>query len=284
MADPFIFGNFFISLCASALVLSTYILLGLPPKFDGLVLFVFFATLALYNFHRLMGIRKIKPEDQGEITGWAARHQFALLMLIIIGVGGMGFFFFQLPSTIGLVFLPLGSVTLLYELPLLKFEKQFQRLRNVWFSKALVITAVWGITTAIFPALNAGIPLTDFRIWMVFIERILFIAIIALCFDARDVIYDAREGLKTVPVVFGEAVTLRLYQILAGALAVVSGLHLLILQWQPWSAFAMLISTATTFIVVTKAREKKGDYYYLFVVDGMLLLQWLLLSISLLGN
>src|SRR5438477_6824223 len=96
IADAIIFGNFFISFCAASLVLETYLLLGHKPIFDGLTFFIFFSTLALYNFHRLIGIRRIKPEDRGLITGWAAKHQFTLLMLIIIGVGGSGFFVFQL--------------------------------------------------------------------------------------------------------------------------------------------------------------------------------------------
>jgi 4-hydroxybenzoate polyprenyltransferase len=276
IADPVIFGNFFISFCAAALTLETYFLLGVSPKFDGFLFFIFFATLALYNFHRLMGVRRIKPEDRGEITGWAARHQFALLMLIIIGLGGMGFFFFQLPPSLGLSFLPIGGVALLYELPLVKFEKRFQRLRNVWFSKSVIITLVWSISTSILPAINAGMLLSDIRIWLVFLERVIFIFTLALCFDARDVIYDEREGVRTIPVVFGEGLTMRLYGILTISFVTLSLIHFLLLHWQPAMGIAMSLSAAATYLVVTRAKSKGNDYYYMFLADGMMILQFLL--------
>jgi 4-hydroxybenzoate polyprenyltransferase len=276
IADPVIFGNFFISFCAVALTLETYFLLGVSPKFDGFLFFIFFATLALYNFHRLMGVRRIKPEDRGEITGWAARHQFALLMLIIIGLGGMGFFFFQLPPSLGLSFLPIGGVALLYELPLVKFEKRFERLRNVWFSKSVIITLVWSISTSILPAINAGILLSDIRIWLVFLERVIFIFTLALCFDARDVIYDEREGVRTIPVVFGDGLTMRLYGILTISFVTLSLIHFLLLHWQPAMGIAMSLSAAATYVVVTRAKSNGNDYYYMFLADGMMILQFLL--------
>jgi hypothetical protein len=56
IANPFIFGNIFISLCTLSLFLETSLLLGHSVEIDGLALLVFFATLFLYNFHRLMGV------------------------------------------------------------------------------------------------------------------------------------------------------------------------------------------------------------------------------------
>lgn len=279
IADPVIFGNFFISLCAASLALETYLILEMPLKFDGLIFFIFFATLALYNFHRLMGVRRIKPEDRGEITGWAAKHQFTLLMLIIIGIGGMGFFFFQLPASVGLIFIPLGAVAVFYEIPLVKHGKRFERLRNLWFSKAFLITLVWSVTTALLPALNAGLYWLDFRIWIVLIERAIFIFILALCFDARDVVFDARDGVKTIPVVYGQEATVRLYRILSGAFVFVSLSHLLLLYWLPWIAAAMLGSIGLTFYAVSKTAPRKSDYYYMYIVDGMMIVQFLLIAV-----
>jgi hypothetical protein len=103
IANPFIFGNIFISACTLSLFLETYLQLGAPVTIDGLAMLVFFATLFLYNFHRLMGVRRIRPEDHGIITGWASKHRFSLFMLAIIGAGGVGFFVFQTSLTIFIV-------------------------------------------------------------------------------------------------------------------------------------------------------------------------------------
>src|SRR6185295_8040916 len=215
ITDAIIFGNFFISVCAASLVLESYLLLGHRPVFDGLTFFVFFSTLALYNFHRLIGIRRIKEEDRGLITGWAAKHQFTLLMFTIIGIGGSGFFVFQLFSKTQIFFslIPLATVSIFYELPLVKYHKQFERIRNLWMSKAFLIVVVWTITTVLLPAMNIHFRLLNYNVILVMVERLIFIFILALSFDARDVEFDRKDNLKTIPIVYGEEKTTQLYKI-----------------------------------------------------------------------
>jgi len=175
IANPFIFGNIIISLCTFSLFLETYLLLGLPVRIDGLAFLVFFATLFLYNFHRLMGVRRIKPEDHGIITGWASKHQFTLLMLALIGVGGVAFFVFQTTILMFLILAVLGTISLLYELPIVRYHKKFQKLRNLWVHKAFMITTVWAVATVLLPAINAGISIYNYQLWLILAERMLFI-------------------------------------------------------------------------------------------------------------
>jgi len=274
--DTIIFGNFFIAACAAGLVSETYVLLGYRPIFDGLTFFVFFSTLGLYNFHRLMGVRRIKPEDRGAITGWAAKHQFTLLMLVIIGLGGMGFFFFQLPVKIISVLVVLGTVSVFYELPLVKYNKRFERLRNLWLSKAFLITLVWAFTTALLPAIKANVSLADYSVWLIMIERIMFIFILALCFDARDVIFDRKDSIKTIPIVFGMEMTNRLYAIFSVLFFSLCLVHFLFLQTEWGTAIAMILSSGATYWVVSRTEPRRSDYYYMFLADGMMLLQFLL--------
>lgn len=278
IADILIYGNFFIALCAASLVLETYILLGYPPVFDGLTLFVFFSTLALYNFHRLNGIRRIKAEDQGLITGWAARHRFTLLMLVIIGIGGAAFFIFQLVNRprILLMLIPLFVVSVFYELPLVKYQREFARIRNLWLSKAFLITTVWAITTALLPALNIRFSLRDPDVWTVVIERLIFIFILALCSDARDVVFDRSDNLKTIPIVYGPKTTRELYKILSLWFFGITFIHYVILVHRWEIAIAMAVSCALTYMVVSKTNPRKPDYYYMFFADGMMLVQFVL--------
>jgi 4-hydroxybenzoate polyprenyltransferase len=277
-ADTLIFGNFFIALCAASLVVETYILLGHPPMIDGLTFFVFFSTLALYNFHRLNGIRRIKPEDQGLITGWAAKHRFSLLMLVIIGIGGASFFVFQLFNRPRILFLlvPLGIVSIFYELPLVKYRREFERIRNLWLSKAFLITTVWAISTALLPAMDIHFSLRNHNVWMVVIERLIFIFILALCFDARDVEFDRSDRVKTIPIVYGTKKTMELYKVLSLLFLAVTFFHYVIMVHQWKTEIAMVVSCALTYLVVSKTNPRRSDYYYMFVVDGMMLVQFLL--------
>jgi 4-hydroxybenzoate polyprenyltransferase len=276
IADPLIFGNIVIAVCASWLVLATYIQLGYTPVLDALLFFTFFSTLALYNFHRLMGIRRIKPEDEGEITGWAAKNQFTLLMLVIIGLGGAGFFVFQLPLSIVLTMIPLGAISVLYELPVIKFNKRFERLRNLYLSKAFLITLVWGVSTALLPAINIHHSLLDYKVWLVVIERMIFIFMLALAFDARDIEYDLKDQIKTIPIVYGVEKTKEFFKILSVVLFAMVILHYFIIN-QFWGVgIGMSLSIAITYYILMNSIPKKSDYYYLFYADGMMALQFIL--------
>lgn len=278
--NPFIFGNIIISLCTLALFLETYLQLGTTVKLDGLAFLVFFATLSLYNVHRLLGVRRIQQEDYGEITGWAARHRFTLFMLAIIGAGGVAFFVFQTSLLIfGILFL-LGAISLLYELPVIRYDKRFQRLRNLWIHKAFMITTVWSVATVILPAVNAGISLFDYGVWLIMVERMLFIFLIALCFDARDIGFDTRDGLKTIPIRCGMVFTKKLYQVITGMFLLVSIVDYIVLGSNYGIGIGMIISGGVSLMVVSKTHAVKSDYYYIFLVDGMMVLQFLLVALG----
>ncbi len=282
IADTFIFGNLLIAFCASALVLETYLLLGETPRFDGLTFFVFFSTLALYNFHRLNGIKRIKEEDYGAITGWAAQHQFTLLMLMIIGLGGAGFFVFQMFSNtrIFLTLIPLGAISLFYELPLVRFQKRMERIRNLWLSKAFLITAVWAITSALLPSMNLHFSWNNYNVWLIVTERMIFIFILALCFDSRDVEFDKRNNLKTIPIVYGKEKTSRLYKIFTAVFILLCILHYFILTFQFVTGAAMVMSGVLTYFMVSRTQPRRSDYYYIFFVDGMMIAQFILVLLA----
>ncbi|MEO6167058.1 MAG: hypothetical protein ABIO46_07590 [Chitinophagales bacterium] len=277
--NPFIFGNIIISLCTLALFLETYLQLGTTIKFDGLAFLVFFATLSLYNVHRLLGIIRIQKEDYGEITGWAANHRFTLFMLALIGAGGVAFFVFQTSLLIFGILFFLGAISLLYELPVIRHNQRFQRLRNLWIHKAFMITTVWTVATAVLPAVNAGISLLDYGVWLIVTERMLFIFLLALCFDARDIEFDTRDGLKTIPIRYGTAFTQTLYKIIIAAFVVVAIINYIILDSNYGIGIAMIISGCVSFIVISKTQQRKSDYYYIFLVDGMMVLQFFLVTI-----
>lgn len=273
--NPLIFGNIIIALCTLSLFLETYLQLGVPLKLDGLAALVFFATLFLYNFHRLMGIRRIKPEDFGIITGWAAKHQFTLFMLSVIGAGGVAIFVFQTSLVIFMILVLLGGISMLYELPIVRHNQQFHRLRNLWIHKAFMITTVWSLATVLLPAMNANFPLTNYHVWLVLAGRMLFIFILALCFDARDVDFDRKDDLVTIPIRYGEKITMDLYKTASAALLLVVVMHYIVLDHYWGIGIAMVASTALTYYVVTKTFPRRSDYYYIFFVDGLMIAQFL---------
>ncbi|MBA2407867.1 MAG: hypothetical protein H0V65_07735 [Chitinophagales bacterium] len=275
LTDPFIFGSFIISFCTVALYCQTYLQLGLRVKLDSTAPLVFFATLFLYNFHRLIGVRRILPENHGVVTGWAANNQFALLILTLAGAVGVVIFLSQTSYEVILVLILLGSISLLYELPVVRYHHQFQRLRNLGIYKVFMITSVWAVTTTVLPAINAGISITNHDLLLIVIERMLFIFLLALCFDVRDIEFDKKEDLKTIPVRYGIRQTVNLYRIITLAFLLIISLHYFILSSNMRIGIAMIFSIGCTFYTVTKTSPPKSDYYYLFLVDGMMIVQFL---------
>ncbi len=276
IANPFIFGSIIISFCTLSLYYQTYLQLGLPLAFDGTAIIVFSATLFLYNFHRLMGVRPILPENRGLITGWAAGHHFTLFLLALTGAIGVGIFIFQTSVTIFIILVILGLISLLYELPLVRYHHKFQRLRNLWVYKAFMITIVWTAATTVLPALNEYISMKRYDVWLIAAERMLFIFLLALCFDARDIDFDKKENLKTIPIRYGMGSTENLYKIIALAVVLTTSYHYFIISPNLRIGAAMICSILFTYFIVAKTSPRKSDYYYLFLVDGMMIVQFLL--------
>lgn len=272
----FIFGQFIIACCAVSLVEITYIQLRNEIRFDALTGFVFFSTLFLYNMHRWLGIKRIAAEDHGPITGWAAEHRFTLIMLMIVGAGAAAFYFFQLKISIIRWIIVLGAFSFLYEWPLVKFHRQFQRIRNLWLFKIFLITGVWTLTSVLLPAMNLDIPLSLPAFWSVFGERVALILTLALCFDVRDIEFDRREGLTTVPILFGIDNVKRIYRVILFLWLILVVIHYWANELMWGDGLAMVISAIATFFVVKDAYPRKSDYYYLFYVDGMMIFQFLL--------
>lgn len=273
----FFYGNVFISLCTTGLLLQTYVLLGVKIQFDSIAFLVFFSTLFIYSLHRLFAYRRIPIDQRGPITSWASRNYFSLFMMVIVGGGGAIIMSFHLTQTEFFALLLPGIISFLYEFPLIRHNKQFKRIRNFWLLKVFLITAVWGFTTVALPAIEAGLSLVDWKVWLLVLNRSLFILPLALCFDARDILFDKAEGLNTIPIKIGLEKMPRLYVQLLAAFVIASMLQFGFLPaFRPGVLLALIASAFITYRMVIKTIPRKSDLYYTFGVDGMMILQFLL--------
>jgi 4-hydroxybenzoate polyprenyltransferase len=103
-----------------------------------------------------------------------------------------------------------------------------------------------------------------------------FIFVLALCFDARDIEFDKRDNLKTIPILYGIPGTELLYKITCALFLLLTIIHYFILSHYWGIGIAMMASIIITYFVVAKTYPRKSDYYYMFIVDGMMILQFLL--------
>lgn len=271
--QTFIYGAVFISLCTVALCMETSLLLGLPYNSFYFYLTVFSATLGQYNIHYYIK-RSANPDSDRFF--WSVRHRKIHLIFNCIGAIGLIVGLTGLHPKNYLVLAIVAAITILYSFPFLPFKNK-KRLKDFGLLKILVLAYVWTLITVWFPAITLTEITKGFEV--VFLQRFVFIFILCLAFDIRDIQSDTRENIHTVPVSLGEKKSYLLATVLLVVFLGISFYHFRITQH--FMQFnAMLLSALATWFILEISKKQKSDLFFLAAVDGMMLLQPLLVAIG----
>ncbi|MFN5213093.1 MAG: UbiA family prenyltransferase [Bacteroidota bacterium] len=275
IGNVFFFGNIYMACCAVALLWITYLRAGIPVRLDSLSAFVFFATLFQYTLHRFLALRKHKNSDN-EILKWTAENQFLFVMLAIISGGMCANLLFHLTRDTFFLLLFLGTLSLLYELPVFRQDDKQMRLRDIWFFKIILITLVWSCTTAVLPYLQYELNIYSTSFIVLLIQKIALVFIVALAFDIRDMEYDRRDQVITIPIRFG-LIRVRKLIIILTALCILTGfIHALWLS--PFSMPLILtaqLSPLFSYYIITLAYRYPIDLFFIVAVDGILAVEFI---------
>lgn len=274
--QTFIYGAIFISLCTVGLCMETSLLLDVPFNSFYFYLLVFSATLGQYNIHYYIK-RDANPDSDRFF--WSVQHRKTYLILNIVGAAGVLTGLFHLKSKNLMVLAIVAIITILYSFPLLPFKKK-KRLKDFGLLKILTLSYVWALITVWFPAVTLTRVTPDFQV--VFIQRFIFMFVLCLAFDIRDVASDSRSGIRTLPVSLGIR---RSYLIIYGGL--VAFVAISVLQFSHTHRFmqfnGMVVSALATFFMIEYAKGRNSDMLYLSCIDGMMLLQAILIGIASFG-
>ncbi|HEY0666631.1 MAG TPA: hypothetical protein VGD22_00560 [Sphingobacteriaceae bacterium] len=274
--DFLLFSNIFIALCAVAQGLVTYHLLNAKP--DRHVLGILFAsTLALYNFSILLS----KPADPSRSpfrrVRWVFSHYRLIITITIIVILSIVPLFLLISATskILLVFLALIAVT--YNLPIFSINDKKFGLRSIPGIKLFLISLVWSLSVVLLPILELEsntILVTSRDSILLIAKRFLLIAAITVPFDIRDLFQDKNNDLKTIPVLLGEKAA---YLVCQGLLAAYIAMLFLFTDKFNVDFFALTLTIILTGWLIFKSDWKKNEYYYFFYLDGVMILQYVLL-------
>ena len=241
----------------------------------NLLLFVFFTTLFVYNFIRLVNVHSV-------ISSESLRHQtiyrFRIFFWFVCIISALlGFYFFVTISEY--IFFPivgLGFVSIFYGLPIYKNESQLFRLRDLPGIKIFLIAFVWAFVTEGLPALLNGEPLY----YLALFERFLFIFAITIPFDIRDVNYDAFH-LSTIPQYFGinTAKWMALFALLSSEL-ILFYRFFFNNDFNLIGALAIYISYEFSFLLIYKCHSYSKERYFTIGVEGMSILMGALFFFS----
>jgi len=283
--DFLLFSNVFMALCAVAQGLVTFYLIGAPPVVPVIWL-LFTSTIGIYNFSILF-TKPAQPEASPyKRVRWFFSHYRLMVTFTIVSLLSLIplFFLMSMESRILLIFL--SVISFFYSIPLFSIGDQKFSLRNIPGLKQFLITLVWTMSSVLLPVLQAQhfhlttISMRDTTLLVA--KRFLFIAALTVPFDIRDLFEDRKTGLKTVPVMWGEKNAYLFCQALLAGYIVL----LFLFRNNGFNAdfWALTVTAILTGWLIFKSKQEKNEYYYFFYMDGVLVLQYLVLLFFNLAN
>ena len=140
----------------------------------------------------------------------------------------------------------------------------------------MTLALIWTLVTAWLPVANFSLEKNMFA--MTFFQRFIFMFIICLLFDLRDIEIDRAENINTVAVILGKRKSFFLI-----AVSVFFFITLSVCQYLYFHdkkiLIAMLLSAVATSFAADITKRINCDLFYLTAIDGMLLLQAILVYI-----
>jgi hypothetical protein len=170
-----------------------------------------------------------------------------------------------------------GVMTFLYAIPLLPKKlapvDSDNNLRSISGLKIYVIAVVWSGVTVILPIINAKLSLST-DIWLEAIQRFLFVLIIMIPFEIRDMNYDSLK-LGTIPQKIGVRKTK-----LIGILLLMPFFFLEFLKDELIASriIILLLMIVLVSVFILKSKIKQSKYYSAFWVEALPIF-WLLLTL-----
>ncbi len=203
---------------------------------------------------------------------WTMKNKKTHYLLLLIGFSLIISSLFSFHLRHFYVLICLGAIAFLYSFPALPYGKK-KRLKEYGILKIITLSLLWTLVTVWFPVNT--MPYDTGLFWLVFAKRFLFMFVLCLLFDMRDTDIDQKTGIRTFPVRFGIKNAYSFSYFILVVFLILS-----FIQYYFWGhpefLFAMIISVVATFITIQLTKKHQSDFIFLAGIDGMMLLQALL--------
>ncbi|MEO8765648.1 MAG: UbiA family prenyltransferase [Ginsengibacter sp.] len=264
-----LFSSIFIAACAVAMCIQTNLLLHLPLNTFSFYCFVFGATLVQYNLHYLVKTTAVKNSYRLQ---WSSGNKTVHKALLFLGIALIIFSFLSFRLHHFIILAILGAVAFLYSYPGIPFSGK-KRIKDYGFLKIITLALLWTLVTVWFPA--NGFQFENNIFIFVFLKRFVFLFVLCLVFDIRDIDVDRNENIRTLPVLLGKGKSYFTAYILLIGFVILSLLQFFYFD-DKGILIAMLLSAAATFFTIELTKKTNSDFIYLAGIDGMMLLQAML--------
>lgn len=281
------FGNYFYGICIVALSIEAGLQQLHPLNSFAFYLMSFIATV-LYYTRAYIPSRAVN--SQNPRSRWYARNRKALLrsqwflgaLLIVLAV------FYCWRYFDGILRLPFSNWLLLALFPAIAFlyygiDHQFfgnYNLRSIGWLKPFIIGFIWAGTATVYPIVFSGIEEERgyYEVNLVstylFIKNFMFISVLCIMFDIKDYAADSNQQIKTFVVKAGLRKTIFSIILPLSALGLASFLaYALARGFSSMKIFMNVIPFVALLVVAYSMHRRRSIFYYLAIIDGLMLVK-----------
>lgn len=255
--------SIFVAFCAVGLSYQTVLLLHLSASIY-LYGFIFFATICSYNFYWLLSKYSLRKDISMKVFFKKEANE---IVLLILAIAGSAFCFFQVQLS-PVIILTAIVLTGLYAMPLLPISfLKFTRKAGVLKTTLLAFT--WSYVTVMIPLQKAFPELTDIELFIL-TRRLLFMLMLCIIFDNRDIAVDKIRGLRSLATdLSANSMRYLIYSIFIILFA--TNFLFRYFGLSIGQSIAMQLSTIALLVTYYYSTKKQGYLFYYFFVDGMML-------------
>lgn len=266
------YSNLWIAACALAMAFQSQLLFGKTLNASAIMGVVFFATWFIYAVHRIVALQKVKDfQSEGRYLVISTFKHHIVIYAAIAAIGGF-IAFWGVSRAVQISLIIPAFISLAYVFPVFKGNL---RIRDFNYVKIFLIALVWAWVTVLLPALEWG-KIAELSTWMMAAERFVFIFSITLPFDIRDLKIDEQSEVKTIPARIGIPRTKYLAYGCLLLMLVFSSLNVYLNFYNYSHLLALSISALTTGVFIYFSDHVEHDYYFTGLMDGTMVLQFLL--------
>jgi 4-hydroxybenzoate polyprenyltransferase len=289
LTDLVVFSNLFVAFSVACLTLQTVILTvgEIDLRFPT---FVFFATLFLYNFHR---VYRLGARSENELRErrhvWIRENKLLFGSIFAASALGLAYTAYShLHFNLFILLVPVAILSFGYSIPSVPGSKGWIRLRDIPLVKIFLITFVLSWVTVLLPFWFYGFEPTDpwsfdhrtnEGLWYAMCRRMLFIFAITIPFDIRDMEHDTYNRLRTIPGMLGVKRSIIISHLALLAFIALAAAEAI--KKNTWVYPSALIASAiVAAAVIMLSRASKKEYFYTFAIEGMMVLQFALVYLA----
>jgi len=278
------YSNYFIALCTVALCVETAFQHNLPLNNAGFYGCIFFSCAAFYTSIYLKNINSFLVDDR---LDWYRRHKYIKKLQTLNFIGaGIGFLLFAgnwsvIDFELSLInYFTVLFITLLALLYAFSLIPVYKNLRSIGFAKPFILGFTWAGVVTLFPVVAlqmeskiSGNIFQHVSMWL-FLKNFMFISVLCIMFDLKDIDTDKRTHVKTYSVLLGINKTITFIIIPLIIAGIVSFIIFTYINHFPAARILFNASPYVFLLLVTLSLHKnKPLLYYLFVVDGLMILK-----------